>query len=138
MQQFAGTSLKTRLYLLVLAAFIPVAILILYIAEEQKDNETRAILQKTVMLARAAANEENQQLESTRSLLTILSDTFLMAENRADRLSGLLVNLIRQSKGYVEFGIAAPEGRLLVASGASTKERDFKGRSWFSTCLQSK
>ena len=55
MQQFVGISLKTRLYLLVLAAFIPVAVLIFYIAEEQKALETEAILQKTTVLARTLA-----------------------------------------------------------------------------------
>lgn len=33
MEQFTGVSLKTRLFLLVLAAFIPVTILIVYVAE---------------------------------------------------------------------------------------------------------
>ena len=48
MQHFSGTSLKTRLYLLVLAAFIPVAVLIFYIAEEQRSIETKAILHRTL------------------------------------------------------------------------------------------
>jgi hypothetical protein len=69
LQQFVGTSLKTRLYLLVLAAFVPVAVLIFYIAKEQKALETEAVLHKTLLLARAAANEENQQLESTRAAI---------------------------------------------------------------------
>lgn len=51
MQQFVGISLKTRLYLLVLVAFIPVA-LIFYIAEEQKAIEREAILQKAMLLAK--------------------------------------------------------------------------------------
>ena len=109
MQQFIGTSLKTRLYLLVLAAFVPVAVLIFYVAEEQKEIETAAILQRTVALARAAANEENQQLESIRNLLAAVADAFLMLGGRADRMTGWLTHLLMQSKGYADLGIIDPE-----------------------------
>jgi signal transduction histidine kinase len=136
LQQFVGTSLKTRLYLLVLAAFVPVAVLIFYIAKEQKALETEAVLHKTLLLARAAANEENQQLESTRNLLTAVAGAFLMVEDRADRLSGLLANLLRESKGYSDLGIVDPEGRLLAGSDPSGTGQDYSERAWFSACLQ--
>jgi signal transduction histidine kinase len=138
MQQFVGTSLKTRLYLLVLAAFIPVAVLIFYVAEEQKEIETAAILQKTMVLARTAANEENQQLESTRNLLAALAGAFLMADGRVERLSGLLADLLVQSKGYAEFGIVDPQGRRLAGSDPTKTGQNYGDRVWFSTCLQSR
>lgn len=136
MQQFVGTSLKTRLYLLVLAAFIPVAVLIFFIAKEQKALETDAVLHKTLLLARAAADEENQQLEATRNLLTAVAGAFLMVEGRADRLSGLLANLLRQTKGYSDLGIADPRGRLLAGSDPSGTGQDYSQRTWFAACLQ--
>ena len=135
MEQFAGTSLKTRLYLLVLAAFIPVAVLILFIAEEQKALEADAVFHKIVVLARAAANEEDQQLEATRNLLTAVGDVFLMVDGRADRLSGLLANLLRQSKGYADFGIVDPDGRLLAGSHPCGTGLDYNETTWFSACL---
>ena len=140
MQQFAGTSLKTRLYLLVLAAFIPVAALIFYIADEQKTVETEAIFQKTMVLVRAAANEENQQLESTRNLLWSVGDAFLMTTGRSDDgISRLLSSLLKQSKGYADFGIVDPAGRLIAGSDPSaTSHQDYTARSWFSASLQSK
>ena len=139
MQQFAGTSLKTRLYLLVLAAFIPVAALIFYIADEQKTVETEAIFQKTMVLVRAAANEENQQLESTRNLLWSVGDAFLMTTGRSDDgISRLLSSLLKQSKGYADFGIVDPAGRLIAGSDPSATSQDYAARSWFSASLQSK
>ncbi len=138
MQQFVGTSLKTRLYLLVLAAFIPVAVLIFYVAEEQKESEAAAILQKTMALARTAADEENQQLESTRSLLGALTGAFLVADGHEERLSGLLADLLEQSKGYAVLGIVDPNGRLLAGSDPSRTGQDYGDRAWFSACLQSR
>jgi signal transduction histidine kinase len=138
MQQFAGTSLKIRLYFLVLVAFIPVAALIFYIADEQKAIETETIFQKTMVLVRAAANEENQQLESTRNLLWAVADAFLMSTDRPDDgLPRLLSNLLKQSKGYADFGIIDTAGRLIAGSNPSATGQDFTGMSWFSASLQS-
>jgi len=76
MPKFIGIILKTRRYLLVLAAFIPVAILIVYVAEEQKTIEPDAILNKTMLLTQAAADAEKQQLESTHNLLVAVAAAF--------------------------------------------------------------
>lgn len=138
MQTFTGVSLRTRLYLLVLAAFIPVAVLIVYIAEEQKELETEAILDKTVVLARAVANEENQQLESVRNLLSALTDMFLMVERRPEKLSNLLKRLIGHSTGFADFGLVDPEGRLLAGSTPEEKGKDYSDRPWFEECARRK
>ena len=138
MQQFVGISLKTRLYLLVLAAFIPVAVLIFYIAEEQKALETEAILQKTTVLARTLASEENQQLESIRNLLSVVAGASMMANGRTQRLSGLFSKLLQQSNGYAEFGVLDPNGRLLAGSSASKSPQDYSRRSWFLECRLNK
>ena len=89
MEQFDGISLKTRLYLLVLAAFIPVTMLIFYVTEEQKAIEKDAILHRTKLLVQAAANAENLQIEATRELMTALTGAFLMASNAIWRSSAL-------------------------------------------------
>lgn len=139
MQQFAGTSLKTRLYLLVLTAFIPVAALIFYIADEQKAMEAKEIFQDTMVLVRAAANEENQQLESTRNLLWAMADAFLMHRGRpADELSRLLSNLLKQSQGYAALGILDPDGHLIAGGDPSATGRGYTTGSWFSASLHTK
>jgi len=136
MKEFAGTSLRTRLYLLVLAAFIPVSVLIFYIAEEKKAEETEAIFQKTLVLTRAAAIEENQKLEFTRSLLTALADAFFAFRDRSEPLSLLISNLSGQFEGYAELGILGPDGRL-VAGGSMPDAGELYGeKSWFKSCLQ--
>jgi signal transduction histidine kinase len=138
MQHYSGPSLKTRLYLLVLAAFIPVAVMVFYLAQEYKTIEKDAILQRAMALARAVATEENQQLESTRDLLTALSAASLDSRNRQERLSVLFSDLLRQSAAYVDFGVIGPDGRLLAGADPSLIGRDFSDRSWFSACLERK
>ena len=135
MQQFVGTSLKTRLYLLVLAAFIPVAVLIIFVTEEQKRIETDAILHKTMLLARAAADAENQQMESIRNLLVVVADALLMVDGQADRLAPLLANLPRQTDGYAAVGVVDIHGHLMAGSDPSQMAKDYMGQTWFSASL---
>ncbi len=139
MQQFKGVSLRTRLYILVLAALIPVSGVIFFIAEEQKSEETKAILQKTMALTKAAAIEESQKLASTRALLSTVSDMFLMFDGNAGEMSGLLSILLRQSvEKYEQLGIINLDGRLLAGNDPSGGNRDYSNRFWFFTCLKTK
>ena len=62
MQHFRGISLKTRLYGIVMAAFVPLVLPIFYVAEQQKSAASEALLQEVALLAQAVANEEDVQL----------------------------------------------------------------------------
>lgn len=138
MQQFIGTSLKTRLYLLVLAAFVPVAALIFYIAEEQKTLEIQAFLQKALVLARTAAYEESQQLESTRNLLAVIADAYLISESHGDEVTGPWANLITHLKGYADVGILDPDGRLVAGTDSPQIGRDYSNTIWYQDSRKNK
>jgi len=138
MHQFVGTSLKTRLYMLVSVAFIPIAFLIFYIAEEQKAIGEAAIFQKTLELARSAANAEDQELEYTRNLLTVMADVFAIVKGQPDKLSGLLANLSMQSNAYEGFGILDLDGRLVTGSDPSGTGQANSDKAWFSAVLHEK
>ena len=101
MNKFSAASLRTRLYLLILAAFIPVCALIFYTAEEQKGIEVRAILNNAVHFANSAANEEHQQLEAIHNLLSALSEFLLLTDVQSDKARSFFTNLLEQSKGSV-------------------------------------
>jgi signal transduction histidine kinase len=136
MQQFEGTSLKTRLYVLVLVAFIPIALLIFYIAEEQKTMEEEAVFHTITALTQTAANEEFQQMESARAMLVVLADAFTIAEGRPDKLAGLLTTLLSHSKGYERFGILDLDGKVVADSDPSGIGQDYSARDWFATTLR--
>ncbi len=138
MEQFDGISLKTRLYLLILVAFIPVAVLIVYVTEEQKAIEKDAILHRTRLMAQAAANSENSQIEATRELMAALTGAFAMAEGQPEQVSSFLQNLSGQTEGYAVFGVLDPEGRLIAGSPLSAISHDYESRPWFSTSVKQK
>jgi len=138
MKMFSATSLRTRLYLLVLAAFIPVCALIFYTAEEQKDIETRAILNNAILLAHSAANEEHQQLEATRNLLSAISEFLLLNDARSDKARRFFAFLVKQSQGYVDLGVLTPQGQLLNSARGVPPFKGSEQPEWFVRCIGEK
>lgn len=136
MQQFIGTSLKTRLYLMVLASFIPVVVLILFVAEELKTIETKALLQKTLLLAEGAADTENKQMESVQNLLAVLTDALQVVGGQAARLGPLLANLPQQAGVYAVVGILDNQGTLMAGSDPSQMKASYATQDWFSASLE--
>ena len=138
MKLFSAASLRTRLYLLVLAAFIPVCILLFYAAEEQKAIETGAILNNAIVLAHSAANEEHQQLESTRHLLIAVSEFLLLNDARSGRTKHFFTELLKQFQGYIDLGVLTPSGQFLNSARGVPPFKGAKQPEWFVRCIQKK
>jgi signal transduction histidine kinase len=136
MKIFSSASLRTRLYLLVLAAFIPMCALIFYTAEEQKRIEVDAILNNAILLAHAAANEEHQQLESTHNLLIAISEYLLQTDAQTDKASSFFANLLKQSQGYVDLGVLGLDGQLLSSARGISPIKGSKQPEWFVRCIE--
>ena len=138
MKIFSAASLRTRLYLLVLAAFIPVCALIFYTAEEQKSIETDAILNNAILLAHSAANEEHQQLEATRHLLIAVSEYLLLNDTRSDNTKRFFADLLKQCQGYVDLGALMPDGQLLISTRGVAPFTGPQQPEWFVRCIKEK
>lgn len=138
MQAFKGVSLRTRLYLLVLAAFIPVGVLIFFTAEEQKQIEKETIFHGATILARAAAIEERQQLDTARNILAAVSDHYLSSGERGDQIQSFITNLRSHFQGFADLGIVAADGRLLARAQDAAATPDYSRKAWFSECLRQK
>ena len=138
MNKFSTASLRTRLYLLVLAAFIPVCALIFYTAEEQKSIEVQGILNNAIHFANSAANEEHKQLEAIHNLLSALSEFLLLTDVQSGKARSFFTNLLKQSKGYVDFGALASDGRFLSSARGISPIKGPIQPEWFVRCIKEK
>ena len=138
MKIFSAASLRTRLYLLVLAAFIPVCVLIIYTAEEQKNIETGVILNNAILLAHSAANEEHQQLEATRHLLMAASEFLLLNDAQTDREKRFFADLQKQFEGYIDIGVLSPQGQLFKSARGVPPFKGSEQPAWFVRCVKEK
>ena len=136
MEQFAGTSLRTRLNLLVLVAFIPVAVLIVYVAQEHRAIERNAILQKARLLAQSAADAEELQVAATRHLLAAVAGFFRVTGGQPDRLSAVLADLAGHAEGYALLGVLDPSGHLLAGSDSAYMANNIGDPDWFAADCQ--
>ena len=135
MKQFAGMGLKTRLFPLVLVAFIPVTMIIFYVTEEYKTIEKDAILQKTKLMAQMAAEMENLQMQAIRDLTASMAETFTAVMGDTERLTPYLIRLINHTNGYKAFGIVDPAGNLIAGSHPGWMESDYADRKWLPSSL---
>jgi signal transduction histidine kinase len=136
MKKFSAASLKTRLYLLVLASFIPICALIFYTAEEQKRIEVRSTLNNAIHFAYSAASEEHQKLEAIHNLLMAISEFLLLTDDQTEKKNILFVNLLKQSKGYVDLGVLGLDGQLLSSARGISPIKGSKQPEWFVRCIE--
>jgi signal transduction histidine kinase len=115
-----------------------VCVLIFYTAEEQKRIEVRAILDNAIHFANSAANEEHQQLEAIHNLLSALSEFLLLTDAQSDKVRSFFINLLKQSKGYVDLGALAPDGQLLSSARGISPVNGSKQPEWFVRCIKDK
>lgn len=139
MREFKGPSLRSRLYLLLLAVFIPVALLIFFTAEDQKSIEKKTIFQGVLMLSRATALEERQQLDAARDLLATLADLYVSKNMPTDQIQPLLDSIAAHTRGVAVLGMIHTDGRLIArASTTGPGRTDYGRQSWFKDSLQQK
>jgi signal transduction histidine kinase len=138
MLDLAAASLRSRLYLLILVIFIPGWVLIFYAAEEQRRSEKDAILDKAMMIARAAAGEEDQQVRAARGLLSAVADLIGGTQCSAEQLGTLLNSLLRRSPEYAQIGVLAPDGHVSVSAPEMDPSANFSTRNWFEQAIKTK
>src|SRR6185436_15549654 len=105
------TSLRVRLILLMLAVLAPAFGLLIYVADQERSNDYDEEKSRMLYLARLAAAEESQIIQSTRQLLQHLAQS---PEARGETTRGACDAMVaRQIKLYPHYdnlGVIDPNG----------------------------
>ena len=131
MKAVITASLRSRLYLLILIVSIPGCALLFHAVNEQQRSERDAILNKAMMIARAAASEENQQVESARHLLAAMVALVGGTQCLPQELVSVLHSLLNHSPGYCQLGILSVDGHVSASAPSMDPSTDFGSRNWF-------
>jgi len=136
-KKFIFSSLKSRLYMLVLISILPVCMLILYTAFEQRRSELKKIEQSTLKFVEAAAIEETQILEGARQILIVLG-SFLRSEKFDPSSCGLFFSeTLEQFTRYANLGAVHPDGSVFCSAKPLKQPLTAKDREWFTQALKS-
>ncbi|HLF29124.1 MAG TPA: PAS domain S-box protein [Anaerolineae bacterium] len=116
MSRFAFSSLSVRLLLLVLLAVVPLLILILYNAEEQRNSAANQAQADALRVTRIAASNQVQFIEQARQLLVSLAQLSEVRQGEPPPCntvySYLQAQYLQQSPRYLNFGLIDPQGNI--------------------------
>jgi diguanylate cyclase (GGDEF)-like protein len=136
----SSIGLRARLLLLVLAAVIPAFGLIGYTAIAQRQAAALNAEKEAMNLVRLAAQEQGQLIASTHQLLMSLAQLpAIRAPGTATAsCQRVLTELLKSFPYYTNFGVAAPDGRVLCSAVSLAEPVNIADRSYFKRAVESR
>lgn len=114
-------SLRSRLLLLVLLAFLPVFLLTLYEGLEQRRHALVRAQESALSVARVAAGDQGRMIEGIRQLLVAISRFPAVRDHDAAACTNLVADLQRQNPLYSQLGAAWPNGDVFCGATGVTQ-----------------
>ena len=110
MKRFSFGSLRVRLILLVLLAVIPALGITLYSGLELRDHMRQGVLVDALRLAKDISETHDRLIQNARQILFTLSQIPQVRQHDAAACSKIFANLLKQSRGFANFGAVKPNG----------------------------
>jgi diguanylate cyclase (GGDEF)-like protein/PAS domain S-box-containing protein len=132
-------SLRVRLILLTLVVLVPALGLLVYVADQERDDALVEVKSKALYLARLVAAEEAQIIQSTRHLLEQLAQT-PEARNQTTRAAcdEMVARQIKSYPYYDNLGVIAPSGIRWCTVLLPKQSPDLSSRSYFRRAVESR
>ena len=131
------SSLRGRLFLLVLAAVIPALLLIFYTAAEQRRVAEAGVQSDALRLARLVAGSQEQLTDEARQLLITLAHIPDVRGGDAEACSRLLAELLVQYPQYTNLGVVSANGSVTCSATPYRSAVSMSGLPYFERALQS-
>src|SRR4051812_15309128 len=125
--------LRTRLLLLVMLALLPVLVLVVYTAAQQRSAAIAEARAAALRLVRMAGSDQKQHIEAARQLLITLAQLSEIRQTNLAASDQLFASLLNVHRVYANIGIIGPDG-YLIASGVPMRRAFFGDRSFFVRC----
>ncbi len=132
------SSLRFRLILTLLIAFIPAGWLFWQSALEIRTLATASGERETLLVARAAIRDHQRLIAEAQQLLSTLS---LIPEVRGVNRGAcdhLLAQLVAQNKNYINLGVLSPQGDVKCSGMPTDKSLNLAHRAYFQRAVTSR
>ena len=132
------TSLRARLFLLVLLAVVPMLGLILYTDLEQRQRDLAQVEADALHISRLAANAQQDLLADANHLLTILA---LLPQIQGDdpvECNDLLARILKQDPQYANIAVAQLNGDVFCSGVPVAGQVSFSERAVFKRALETR
>ena len=111
-----GTSLRTRLLLLVLLAVIPALGLTLYTNLEERQLRKAAVQEQAMRLSRLVSADHERLIEDTRRLLMTLAHLPAVRDRDSAACNALFADLLAQRSSYGNLGVIGTDGDVFCSA----------------------
>ncbi len=128
------SSLRVRLLLLILLAFVPTQILVFYLASRERNDERRRVEWNASRLAVLASAEEQAVIDETKNLLNVIARDPAVRDRDGTDCVQLLSAMVEAFPQYLNLGIIGPDGRIWCSGlpfppGLDVTDRDYYQRA---------
>ena len=133
---FSG--LRVRLFLIVLAAILPLAILVVFHAAEERETRLEVARAELQVLTRLATEDVETDIEAARYLLQSLAEVPAVRDAVDPACSAVLAKLWKPASSYTNFIVTDAVGNLLCAAVPTKGAVNYADRDWFARVLASR
>lgn len=116
MKQFPFSSLRVRLFFLVLLAVLPALVLALYTASEERQQAARRAQEDALRLARLAATRQVKLIGETRQLLTAMAQLPHVRRGSSARCNTFFALLLKEYPLYANLGVINQSGQVTCSA----------------------
>jgi PAS domain S-box-containing protein len=130
------SSLRARLMLLVLLAVIPALVLLIHNAADHRRQEAAYAADNTLKLARLAANDHEELVESGYELLGALGQVPAVRQHDAVACHSVLADFLKRYPLYTDLEAVGAAGEVLCSATVSTPSANRGRAEWFTAIMQ--
>lgn len=138
MARFSLGSLRVRLILLVLLAVLPAFGLSIYGGIQERRRAMAEAQTQALILAKTAANLQDNLIEEGRTLLFTLSLTPQVQARDRDACNTLFARLLEQKARYTAIAAYTAEGQSFACAPPLTKTINVSDRPWYRRLMETR
>ncbi|MBI2918670.1 MAG: PAS domain-containing protein [Chloroflexi bacterium] len=109
------SSLRVRLLLLAVLAAVPLTVLLVYNAREDRNQKIAELHKEAQQLVRLAAGQHRRAIQDGRSLLAMLAAQEEVYGDNLTACASVLTNTLSRVPGYNIVALAGPDGNVLCS-----------------------
>jgi len=131
------SSIRSKLILLAVLAFLPVVLLTVLSSWNQRKFEVAAARQRMAKILDFAILHEEEVIRETHRILAMLADVPILREG-GKPASEFLAQLLKNSPEYTNFVVCRPDGQVISSAVPFNTATNFSDRPYFQNVLKNK
>ena len=137
MKYLFPSSIRSKLILLAVLAFLPVVLLTVFNAWHQRRLELAGSRERMEKILSFAVLNEEEVIRETDRILAMLAEVPVV-RGGGDRAGEFLARILKSNPAYTNIAIAKPDGQVFASAVSTSGPLNFSDRPYFKEVLRNK